>query len=68
MKRDKIQNSIIKFKDNDIDNEYIECYLDNCDDIKTKGNENDNNKRNDDNNSDSNNNNDNDNDNDSKEN
>ena len=52
MKRDKIQNSIIKFKDNDIDNE---CYLDNCDDIKTKGNDNkndesnnDNNKRNDD--------------------
>lgn len=36
MKRDKIQNSIIKFKDNDINNE---CCLDNCDDIKIKGND-----------------------------
>ena len=54
MKRDKIQNSIIKFKDNDIDIDN-ECCLDNCDNIKTEGNDydnyNDNNddyKRNDD--------------------
>lgn len=40
MKRDKIQNSIIKFKDNDINSEYIECHLDSCNDIKTKGNDN----------------------------
>ena len=45
MKRDKIQNTVIKFKDNDINNECIECYLDSCNNIKTKGN---NNKRNDD--------------------
>lgn len=57
MKIDKSQNSIIKFKDNNINSEYIECYLDSCNDIKTKGNDNkndesndDNNKRNDDNN------------------
>ena len=36
MKRDKIRNSIIKFKDNNIYNEYIGCYLDSYDDIKTK--------------------------------
>lgn len=42
MKRDKIQNTIVKFKDNDIDNEYIEYYLDSCDNIKTKRNDNDN--------------------------
>lgn len=49
MKRDKIQNSIIKFKDNDIDNEYIECYLDSCNDIKTKGNDNNEKHKSDDN-------------------
>lgn len=37
MKRDKIQNIVIKFKDNDIDNEYC---LDSYDDIKTKRNNN----------------------------
>lgn len=37
MKRDKVQNTVIKFKDNDIDNEYC---LDSYDDIKTKGNDN----------------------------
>lgn len=40
MKRDKIQNSIIKFKDNDIDNEYC---LDSCNDIKINGNDDDDN-------------------------
>ena len=47
MKRDKIQNTVIKFKDNNINNE---CYLDGCNDIKTKGNDNKNYKSNDDNN------------------
>ena len=37
MKKDKIQNTVIKFKDNNINNE---CYLDSCNDIKTKGNDN----------------------------
>ena len=47
MKRDKIKNSIIKFKDNNINNEY---YLDSCNDIKTKENDNKNDESNDDNN------------------